>query len=62
MLSKKRLLNFACFVAKEVMRDDFEDRAGAFAELACRKLHYLGLIKTDGEHWILEDERMADNG
>lgn len=61
MLSKKRLLNFACFVAKEVMRDDFEETAGAFAEVACRKLHHLGLIKTDGEYWILDHEGRADN-
>lgn len=48
-----RLLKFAKWVASEVCDDNFEDFPGAFAEIACRKLHKLGIIKTDGENWIL---------
>ena len=48
------LEDFAKFVARWLMRDDFEESAGAFAELACRRLHELGIVKKDGEYYTIE--------
>lgn len=45
------LEKFAEWVAKEVCRDYF-DEDGTFAEMACRKLWRLGIVKMDGENWI----------
>ena len=50
----KELISFANFVAKEIMREDFEDFAGGYAEIFCRKLNKLGIIQTDGEKWVYE--------
>ena len=50
----KELISFANFVAKEIMREDFEDFAGGYAEIFCRKLNKLDIIQTDGEKWIYE--------
>lgn len=50
-----QLTEFAHFVAKEVCRDNFEEDAGFFAEVACRKLNKLGIIQTDDENnWVYE--------
>lgn len=51
---KAGYIEFADWVAEEVMREDFGD--GFFAEVACRKLYRLGIIKMDGEKWKLEGE------
>ena len=42
-------IEFAEFVAKEVCTDNFKDNADSFAELACRRLVKLGLLKLDGD-------------
>lgn len=42
-------IEFAQFVAKEVLDECFEDNAGAFAEIACRKLVKLGMVEVDGD-------------
>lgn len=42
-------IEFAQFVAKEVLDEWFEDNAGAFAEIACRKLVKLGMVEVDGD-------------
>lgn len=47
------LEQFAEWVAEEVMCEDFGD--GFFAEVACRKLYRLGIIKMDGDKWKLEE-------
>ena len=39
-------IEFARWVAKEVLDDYFEDTSGAFAEIACRKLVKLGLVEV----------------
>lgn len=41
---------FAEWVAKQVCREDF-DEDGTFAEMACRKLWKLGLVRMNGENW-----------
>ena len=39
-------IEFAHWVAKEVLDDYFEENSGAFAEIACRKLVKLGLVEV----------------
>lgn len=34
----------------------FADNADAFAEIACRKLYYLGIIEKDGAWWSCKEE------
>lgn len=46
-MNNDELMNFARFVAKEVLDDNFKDNADCFAELACRKLVKLGLVELD---------------
>lgn len=53
------LIDFADWVASEVCQEDFEDNAGVFAEVACRKLHKLGIVKADDENWVYGE---ADDG
>ena len=48
------LLDFAKWVAQEIFRENYAGEA--FAELACRQLNLLGIVKTDGENWIHEIE------
>ena len=50
-MTEVELYRFAHWVASEVCQDDFEDNAGAFAELCCRKLHFLGIVeKRDADN------------
>ena len=44
------LSDFAEWVARQVCREDF-DEDGTFAEMACRKLRKLGIVRMNGEHW-----------
>lgn len=46
--------SFCEFVAKIVMEEDFELNAGANAEIFCRKLADLGIVKADGDDWMLK--------
>lgn len=58
-LEKEPYKDFCEFVAKMVLRDDFEENVGANAESLCRKLSKLGIVKADEDKWVLaesEDE------
>lgn len=44
---------FAEWVAREIFDDMWEYNKDAFAEVACRKLAKLGLVKEDGDEWVL---------
>lgn len=44
---------FARWVATKIFSGMFEDDPVTFAELACRKLAKLGIIKADGDEWTL---------
>ena len=50
-------IEFCEWVADTVLYEDFEDKwtLGAFAEVACRKLHKLGLVRKDGEYWTMDE-------
>lgn len=44
-------LKFAEWTAKEIFSEDMDN---AFAELACRRLKKLGVVKADGNKWVLK--------
>ena len=44
------LVAFAKWVARQVCREDF-DEDGTFAEMACRKLWRLGIVRMNGDEW-----------
>ena len=50
-------IEFCEWVADTVLYEDFEDKwtLGAFAEVACRKLHKIGLVRKDGEYWTMDE-------
>ena len=56
MISKKDLHMFADWVASEVCREDFIDDADFFAEVACRKLVKLGIIKLVDNKYCYENK------
>lgn len=45
--------SFAEWVAEEIFAPKWEYNKDAFAELACRKLARLGIVKRDGDKWVL---------
>lgn len=52
---------FAEWVATEIFDDNWEYNKDAFAELACRKLAKLGIVRAEGGEWILvEQEEGSD--
>lgn len=46
-------LQFAQWVAEIIFCGDMDN---AFTEIACRKLAKLGLVKSTGDEWMLEQE------
>lgn len=56
-----RYKDFCEYVAKMVLRDDFEENAGANAEFLCRKLSKLGIVKTDEDEWVLAESEVEEN-
>lgn len=64
----KGLLEFARWVADEIFEaEDAPDNpfdcgyGGAFAEIACRKLHKLGIVEMKGENWHYEPTKTAQD-
>ena len=45
------LHEFAEWVALNVCREDFEERASVFAEICCRKLNELEIVSAEGDVW-----------
>ena len=56
--------DFAVWVAKEIFDDEWEYNKDAFAEIACRKLNKLGIVKANGDKWELFEpqESEVNNG
>ena len=50
----KNLKNFASWVTEWIFKPDFEENAGAFAELALRKLNKLGYTFKIGKFWFYD--------
>lgn len=55
---------FAKWVATEIFSDMWEYNKDAFAEIACRKLTELGIVRAKGDEWELVDpqESSEDTG
>lgn len=51
--SKADYRAFAEWVAREIFNDMWEYNKDAFAELACRKLAKLGVVRVKGDEWEL---------
>lgn len=47
------LYDFARWVATEIFDDNWEYNKDAFAEIACRKLAKLGIVRSKGDEWEL---------
>lgn len=60
-LKAEPYIEFCEWVADTILYEDFEDKwtLGAFAEVACRKLHQLGFVRKDGEYWTRDE---VENG
>ena len=48
---KDELYDFANWVAEEIFDENWEYNKDAFAELACRKLTKLGIVRANGDEW-----------
>ena len=52
--------HFAKWVASEIFDEDWEYNKDAFAELACRKLAKLGIVKANGDEWELVEPHESE--
>ena len=48
--------DFAKWVAREIFDDEWEYNKDAFAEIACRKLAKLGIVRANGDEWELVEQ------
>ena len=46
---------FAVWVAEHVLSENFNDNADSFAELACRRLCRLGIVRKNGEYYTMDE-------
>jgi hypothetical protein len=51
---------FAEWVAREIFDEDWEYNKDAFAELACRKLAKLGIVRASGDEWKLVEPQESE--
>lgn len=51
---------FANWVAEEIFDENWEYNKDAFAELACRKLAKLGIVRTKGDEWELVEPQESE--
>lgn len=51
--------DFAKWVAREIFDDEWEYNKDAFAEIACRKLAKLGIVRANGDEWELVEPQEA---
>jgi len=52
--------DFALWVAKEIFYE-WEYNKDAFAEIACRKLNKLGIVKANGDKWELVEPQESED-
>ena len=52
---------FAEWVATEIFDENWEYNKDAFAELACRKLAKLGIVKAKGDEWELVEPKESED-
>jgi len=51
---------FAKWVAKEIFDDMWDYNKDAFAEIACRKLAKLGIVRANGDEWELVEPQESE--
>ena len=51
---------FAEWVAREIFNDEWEYNKDAFAEIACRKLAKLGIVRAKGDEWELVEPQESE--
>ena len=52
-MTREEAEQFAKWVATEIFDDNWEYNKDAFAELACRRLAKMGIVKANGDKWEL---------
>ena len=52
-IQESKAEQFAKWVATELFDDNWEYNKDAFAEIACRKLAELGIVRANGDEWEL---------
>lgn len=52
---------FAKWVANEIFDDMWEYNTDAFAEIACRKLAKLGIVRAKGDEWELVEPQESED-
>lgn len=57
---KTKTEQFAKWVATEIFDDMWEYNYEAFAEIACRKLAKLGIVRENGNQWELVEQESED--
>ena len=55
-----KMEQFAKWVATEIFNDMWEYNKDAFAEIACRKLAKLGIVRTKGDEWELVESEASE--
>ena len=52
----EKMKDFCEWVASEVMDEEsWKDNSDSFAEIACRKLHKLGIVEKQGDSWVYKE-------
>ena len=59
-LQESKTWQFAKWVADEIFDENWEYNKDAFAELACRKLAKLGIVRAKGDEWELIDPHESE--
>ena len=55
-----KMEQFAKWVASEIFDENWEYNQDAFAEIACRKLEKLGIVRAKGDEWELVESKESD--
>lgn len=52
----QKLMAFCIWVAIEVINEEsWKVNSDSFAEIACRKLHKLGIVDKQGDEWVYKE-------
>ena len=55
------LEKFVEWVARKIFDDNWEYNKDAFAEIACRKLAKLGIVRAKGDEWELVEQQESED-
>ena len=57
---ESKMEQFAKWVAEEIFDDMWEYNKDSFAEIACRKLAKLGIVRAKGDEWELVESEASE--